>query len=132
VSQTDPRDAPGDGWDLYDESDEWGRGQWVREVEVPPRPWPRLSAAYVVVVAIGLLGLVLMAVVGWGKADAALFRPGALLVAAAVLLAAVLRALLSDARAGMLVLRSRRVDVAVYAALGVAATVLAIVVPPPA
>ena len=132
MSAPDPQGSPGDGWDLYDDSDEWGRGEWTSEVETPPRPWPRVSAAYLLVLAVGAIGLVLMAVVGWGRADAALFRPGALLVAGAVVLAALLRAMLSDERAGMLALRSRRVDVAVYSSLGVAALVLAIVVPPPA
>lgn len=131
MSAPDPQGSPGDGWDLYDDSDEWGRGEWTSEVETPPRPWPRVSAAYLLVLAVGAIGLVLMAVVGWGRADAALFRPGALLVAGAVVLAALLRAMLSDERAGMLALRSRRVDVAVYSSLGVAALVLAIVVPPP-
>ena len=132
VSETDANGSPGDGWDLYDDSDEWGRGEWTSEAQSPPRPWPRTSAAYVLVLVLGAVGLVLMAVVGWGKADAALFRPGALLVAAAVVVAALLRALLSDERAGMLALRSRRVDVVVYGGLGLAAVVLAIVVPPPA
>lgn len=127
-----PAVSPGAGWDLYDDADEWGRGDWEHEVERPPRPWPSSSAAYVGVVLVGLVGLVLMAVVGWGQAEANLFRPGALLVAAAVCLAALVRALASDRAAGMLVLRSRRVDVAVYVALGIAALVLAIVVPPPA
>jgi hypothetical protein len=72
-----------------------------------------------------------MAVVGWGQASENLFRPGALLVATAVCLAGLARGLLSEARAGMLVLRSRRVDVLLYTTLGAAAVVLAIVVPPP-
>jgi hypothetical protein len=125
---TEPRDS---GWDLYDDSEEWGRGDWEQEVEGPPRPWPTSSLGYLAVVAVGLVGLVLMAVVGWGQAAENLFRPGALLVAAAVCLAAALRAVLPDEAAGMLVLRSRRIDVAVYSALGVAALVLAILVPPP-
>lgn len=114
-----------------DESEEWGSGDWTAEAEAPPRPWPRLSGAYLAVMVVIAVGLVLMALVGWGRADAALFRPGALLVAGGVCAAATLRALLSDERAGMLALRSRRVDVLVYTALGVAALVLAIVVPPP-
>lgn len=125
---TEPRDS---GWDLYDDSEEWGRGEWEQEVEQPPRPWPAVSPAYALVVGIGFVGLVLMAVVGWGQADENLFRPGALLVAAAVCLAALVRAMASDRAAGWLVLRSRPVDTAVYVVLGVAALVLAIVVPPP-
>lgn len=124
----DVPDDPGFG---QDDAEEWGRGEWAAELEAPPRPWPRLSVAYVAVMVVIAVGLVLMAVVGWGRADAALFRPGALLVAGGVCAAAVLRALLGDDAAGMLALRSRRVDVLVYFALGVAALVLAILVPPP-
>lgn len=126
-----PQGTRASGWDLYDESDEWGRGEWEQEVERPPRPWPTLSLGYVAVVVVGFVGLVLMAVVGWGQADENLFRPGALLVAASVCMAAALRGFGSDKAAGMLVLRSRRIDAAVYAALGLAALVLAILVPPP-
>lgn len=114
-----------------DEAEEWGAGDWASEAEAPPRPWPRVSVAYLAVMVVIGVGLVLMAVVGWGRADPALFRPGALLVAAGVCSASLLRAVLSDEQAGMLALRSRRVDVGVYAVLGVAALVLAIVVPPP-
>lgn len=119
------------GVDPFDEWEEWGSGEWVAEVESAPRPWPRVTVAYLAVLAVGAVGLVLMAVVGWGPAPDDLFRPGAVLVASGVCLAAALRALLSEERAGMLVLRSRRTDVLVYAALGAAALVLAIVVPPP-
>ena len=125
------RPGPGEGWDFYDESDEWGRGAWAKEVEQPPRPWPKVSIAYLVVVLVGAVGLVLMAVVGWGQADDGLFRPGALLVATAVCLSALGRAFLSEDAAGMLVLRSRRIDVLVYGLLGVSAVVLAVLVPPP-
>jgi hypothetical protein len=112
-------------------AEEWGVGEWAAEAEAPPAPWPRLSVAYVAVMVVIAVGLVLMALVGWGRADAALFRPGALLVAGGVCSASLLRAVLSDDRAGMLALRSRRLDVGVYAVLGGAALVLAIVVPPP-
>jgi predicted small integral membrane protein len=120
-----------DGVDRFEELEEWGVGEWEREVEAPPRPWPAATAGYLVVLAVIAVGLVLMAVVGWGPASDTLFRPGALLVAAGICLAALLRALLSERRAGMLVLRTRRTDVLVYGALGAAAVVLAIVVPPP-
>lgn len=126
-----PRADRASGWDLYDDSEEWGRGDWEQHVERPPRPWPASSPWYLAVVAVGLVGLVLMAVVGWGQADENLFRPGALLVAGAVCLAALVRAVASEVAAGWLVVRSRRIDVAVYTVLGAAAVVLAIVVPPP-
>jgi hypothetical protein len=127
-----PEAGRGSGWGFYDESDEWGSGDWESEAESPPGPWPKSSRAYLAVVVVGFVGLVLMAIVGWGQAADNLFRPGALLVAAAVCLAAVLRAWLPDETAGMLALRSRRVDTILYSALGAAAVVLAIVVPPPA
>jgi hypothetical protein len=111
--------------------EEWGTGDWEAETERPPAPWPPVTLAYVLVLGIGAAGLVLMGAVGLGQASIDLFRVGALLVAGAVGLAALLRALLPDRHAGMLVLRSRRVDVALYGALGTAALVLAVLVPPP-
>lgn len=127
----EPETNPGEGWDLYDESDEWGTGEWTLEVQRPPGPWPSSSPAYIAVLVVGGLGLVLMALVGWGRASDHLFRPGALLVASSVCLASLLRLVLSDERAGMLRLRRRSIDVAIYGLLGVAAVVLAVLVPPP-
>lgn len=57
------------------------------------------------------------------------FRPGALLFAAFVLLGAGFRLALPSRRAGLLVLRSRPVDVLVMALLGLAIAVLAVIVP---
>lgn len=57
------------------------------------------------------------------------FRRGTLLFAGFVLLAAVLRLVLSTRRAGLLVLRGRPADVAVMTLLGLATAVLALVVP---
>lgn len=113
------------------DAEEWGAGDWRSEAERPPAPWPTLTPAYLLVLVVGVAGLALMGAVGLGQASPGLFRVGAGLVAGAVCLAAVLRAVLPDRRAGMLVLRSRRVDVLLYGALGVAAVVLAILVPPP-
>lgn len=124
-----PQRRPDDPWE--GEADEWGVGEWTAEVESPPRAWPSATAAYAAVLAVGGIGLVLMALVGWGQAAEGLFRPGAALAATSVCIAALLRAVLPEERAGMLVLRSRRIDVLVYGTLGVAAVVLAIVVPPP-
>lgn len=59
------------------------------------------------------------------------FRGGTLLIAGSVVLAAWLRALLPADRPGVLVVRSRAVDVVTLVVLGVAITVLALVVPPP-
>ncbi|RJK95489.1 DUF3017 domain-containing protein [Vallicoccus soli] len=60
------------------------------------------------------------------------FRPGSALLAASLLLAAVLRAVLPERRAGLLAVRGRVVDVAVLAAIGAGLVVLTVVVPPPA
>jgi hypothetical protein len=59
------------------------------------------------------------------------FRRGSIVLSASVLLAAFLRLLLPDSDAGMLVVRSRRVDVITLAALGVGLTIFTFWVPPP-
>lgn len=59
------------------------------------------------------------------------FRRGSIVLSAAVLLAAFLRLLLPDEDAGMLVVRSRKVDVITLGVLGVGLTVFTFWVPPP-
>ena len=59
------------------------------------------------------------------------FRRGAVLFSAAVVLAFFLRLLLSDADAGMLAVRSRKVDLIILGALALGVSVLSLVVPPP-
>jgi hypothetical protein len=59
------------------------------------------------------------------------FRRGTLVVAAAVLLGAWLRALLPSDRVGLLRVRGRMVDVATLLVLGIGLSVVALVVPPP-
>jgi hypothetical protein len=59
------------------------------------------------------------------------FRRGTALFAAAVALAALLRLVLPTRRAGLLVVRSRTVDVGVLAILAAGLGTLAVVVPPP-
>ncbi|HTY70825.1 MAG TPA: DUF3017 domain-containing protein [Actinomycetes bacterium] len=80
------------------------------------RQWP-----ITVVLVVAGIGLVVVA----GRS----FRPGCLLIAAALVLAALLRALLPDEAAGLLRLRSRVTDVAVLGVLGVGIGVLAVAVP---
>lgn len=80
------------------------------------RNWPIASVYGVVVLA--------LAVVVWVD-----FRSGAVLLAAGVLWAAVLRWRLSDEAAGMLRVRRRRIDLVVLTLLGSAMLVLALVVP---
>ena len=76
-----------------------------------------------VVLAAVLLGLAVGAAVQW--------RLGALLVGGALALAAVLRLVLPVRRSGLLVVRSRRLDVSVLLGLGTALLVLASSVPEP-
>jgi Protein of unknown function (DUF3017) len=59
------------------------------------------------------------------------FRRGSIVLSASVLLAAFLRLLLPDADAGMLVVRSRKVDVLTLAVLGVGLTIFTFWVPAP-
>ena len=80
--------------------------------------WPLAASLAVVVV-----GLVVVA------GDH--FRRGTVILAFGVALALFLRLLLPGSEAGLLAVRSKRVDVAVLALLAVATSVLALWVPPP-
>lgn len=82
------------------------------------RQWP--IAVSLGVVLVGLL------VVAMGH-----FRRGTVLLSFGVALALFLRLLLSQDDAGMLAVRSKRVDVAVLAVLAVATSLLSLWVPPP-
>lgn len=75
------------------------------------------------VLGVVLLGLAVGAAVQW--------RLGALLVGAALALAALLRLVLPVRRSGLLVVRSRRLDVSVLLGLGTAVLLLASSVPEP-
>ncbi len=81
-----------------------------------PREWP-----FATVLATVLAGIVVVA------ADR--FRAGALLIGAAVLLAAGLRAVLPERRAGLLVVRSRFGDVITLGVMGAALVTLSLAVP---
>ena len=59
------------------------------------------------------------------------FRRGSIVLSASVLLAAFLRLLLPERDAGMLVVRSRKVDVATLGVLGVGLTIFTFWVPAP-
>lgn len=59
------------------------------------------------------------------------FRRGSVVLAGSVLLAAFLRLLLPDREAGLLAVRSRRVDVAILGVLGGLLAIFAFWVPPP-
>lgn len=59
------------------------------------------------------------------------FRRGCVVLSAAVLLAAFLRLMLPDADAGMLAVRSRKIDVAILSVLGIGLSVFTFWVPAP-
>jgi multisubunit Na+/H+ antiporter MnhB subunit len=59
------------------------------------------------------------------------FRRGSVVLAGSVLLAAFLRLFLPDREAGLLVVRSRKIDVAVLGVLGALLALFAFWVPPP-
>lgn len=59
------------------------------------------------------------------------FRRGAVVLAGSVVLAAFLRLLLPEREAGLLVVRSRRVDVVILGSLGAVLAIFAFWVPPP-
>jgi hypothetical protein len=89
-----------------------------------PRAGRRLAEwPIAVVLAVVLAGL---AVVALGH-----FRRGTVVISFAVALALFLRILLSDADAGLLRVRSKRIDIAVLAVLAVGTGILSLWVPPP-
>lgn len=77
-----------------------------------------------------LLVVILVVLAGAGYMMFGHWRSGALLVGAATLLGAVLRAILPDELAGLLVVRRRWIDVLVLASTGIAIAVMAMQVPP--
>jgi len=78
------------------------------------------------------LALVMLGMgIGLGIVAFGSFRAGSLVVAASVVFAGFLRAFLPHGTAGMLAVRTRRVDVTTLALLGVSLTVAAVLVPPP-
>ena len=87
----------------------------------PIRPWPRRQWPLLVVLSGIAISVLLVVFVD--------FRPGMTLFALSVLLAAVFRLVLTTRRAGLLVLRSRTVDVLTLAAMGGMLLVLAIAIP---
>lgn len=82
------------------------------------RQWP------IVVVLLGVAAALVLVSLDY-------FRRGSIVLAGSVLLAAFLRLLLPDREAGLLVVRSRRVDVAVLGVLGALLALFAFWVPPP-
>jgi uncharacterized integral membrane protein len=94
----------------------------VAPIRREPPGWRRQWPLGIVLIGVAI-AMILVAV------DA--FRLGSVLLSASVLLAAFLRMLLPDSVAGMLVVRSRRVDVTILIAMGVGLSILSFWVPPP-
>jgi Protein of unknown function (DUF3017) len=116
-------EPPATGSRAPEPQDDSPRADHPQRSEPPPirgkvlgRQWP------LGIVTAGLVGSLVVVMVE----D---FRPGALLFAGFVLLGAAFRLTLPSRRAGLLVLRSRAVDVLVMAVLGLAIAVLAVLVP---
>lgn len=84
------------------------------------RPWPPTWLPAAVVFAIAATGMLRVLTQHW--------REGAALLAGSVLAAAVLRALLPDDRAGLLAVRSRVIDIAIYVGLGLVTLALAVTI----
>lgn len=82
------------------------------------REWPIIVVLSGVVIAMILIAM-----------DA--FRRGSVVLSASVLLAAFLRLLLPDRDAGMLAVRTKRIDVITLGLLGIGVTVFTFWVPPP-
>ena len=82
------------------------------------REWPLIT----------VLGLVLVGLIVVVDGH---FRRGCIVIAFALFLALFLRILLPAAGAGLLAVRSKRVDIAVLTVLATATTVLSLWVPPP-
>jgi hypothetical protein len=94
---------------------------------VPIRPATRRSLLSEWPITLVLLGVVVaMVMIAMDY-----FRRGSIVLSASVLLAAFLRLLLPGADAGMLAVRSRKVDVVTLAVLGLGLTVFTFWVPPP-
>lgn len=72
------------------------------------------------VLAVAAIGLLRVATANW--------REGSVLLGGSLLLAAVLRAVLPEDRAGLVAIRSRAVDVLSYTGLGVAVVLLAVTI----
>lgn len=91
--------------------------------EAPKRPRPSTVGGklYLVVIAIGAVGLTLVAAGPW--------RAGVITLGLGLLLAASARGVLSDYDSGMLRVRSRLFDVVALTAVGGALILLAIVIP---
>ncbi|WP_433265610.1 DUF3017 domain-containing protein [Actinosynnema sp. CS-041913] len=75
---------------------------------------------FVLVLGVVVLGIVRIVMYHW--------RQGAVLIGVALLLAALLRVLVTDEQAGLIAIRSRSVDALLYSGLGFAVIVVAMTI----
>ena len=96
----------------------------------PPAPdkRPRTLHELPLITVLALCGVGLL-IINYRASTGYPWRRGLLVVAAAPLLGALFRLVLPPRQAGMLVVRSRGIDVALLAGLGLAVLVLTLVVP---
>ncbi|CAM05816.1 Protein of unknown function (DUF3017) [Saccharopolyspora erythraea NRRL 2338] len=72
--------------------------------------------------------VVLVALIGFLRIAMQHWRQGSVLIGVALVLAAVLRALLTNEQAGLLAIRSRAIDILLYGGLGVVIVVVAMTI----
>ena len=75
-----------------------------------------------------MIAVLVVAAVGLLRVATANWREGAVLLGGSLLLAAVLRAVLPQERAGLVAIRSRALDVVSYTGLGLAVVLLAVTI----
>lgn len=75
-----------------------------------------------------MIAVLLVAAIGLLRVATSNWREGAVLLGGSLLLAAVLRAVLPQDRAGLVAIRSRAVDVLSYTGLGLAVVLLAVTI----
>jgi hypothetical protein len=97
-----------------------GRAGRRRRRHRAARPWPPSWLPAALVFTTAAVAMLRILTQHW--------REGAALLAAAMLVAAVLRVLLPDDRVGLLAVRSRVIDAAIYVGLGLVTLVLAVTI----
>ena len=104
----------------------------TRVAPAAPRARPKPGTARLANLPYAFVLIAILAGLGWTSLGPRHVVPGMLAVASAVLVAAVLRLVLPDRRAGLLLSRRRVFDVLVMAALGASILAVVLVLPAPA
>lgn len=87
-----------------------------------PKSWLLLHWPFALVLLVDVVGFIRIAMQHW--------RQGSLLIGGSLLLAAVLRGVLSSQQAGLLAIRSRVIDVLLYGGLGLLLVAVAATIKP--